>query len=398
MSASATFALLLATAVACGGPDPDQLALQAASPDAVAAASARAQLREMGPAGLDVLLEAYPPAERGRPEVAAALDAVGGQRDNAAARLYWYTDLERAKAASRSTGMPILSLRLLGRLDSDLSCATSRYFRTVLYANETVSGALRERFILHWASVRDVPLITIDFGDGRRIERTITGNSLHYVLGSEGRPLDALPGLYGPRPFLAWLDEMEALNRTGASLEAYHAAKLESVARSWARDLAAARRAPAVQRGRWPEALEAVPVAMTKSAIERPVLEAIAPRTLTDAQWGDIGLLHLDEARLDRGSLALMAAKTPDASAGALAALIERFERTIALDIARNEYLFHGPIHEWYVTGRAGDDLEVLNDRIYAELFLTPREDPWLGLLPAAYAALDHGGVVAPPP
>lgn len=32
---------------------------------------------------------------------------------------------------------------------------------------------------------------------------------------------------------------------------------------------------------------------------------------------------------------------------------------------------------------------------VYAELFLTPKSDPWLGLKPSdAYSALDHDGVV----
>ena len=36
----------------------------------------------------------------------------------------------------------------------------------------------------------------IDFGDGRKMERTLTGNSIHYVLDSEGRLIDALPGVF----------------------------------------------------------------------------------------------------------------------------------------------------------------------------------------------------------
>lgn len=53
---------------------------------------------------------------------------------------------------------------------------------------------LRQSFVLHWESVRPVPKVTIDFGDGRRIERTLTGNSVHVVLDSYGHPVDALPG------------------------------------------------------------------------------------------------------------------------------------------------------------------------------------------------------------
>src|SRR5262249_21999207 len=119
-----------------------------------------------------------------------ALDVVAAQRDDYASGLFWYTDLNQAQAVAREAGEPILSLRLLGTLDSEMSCANSRFFRTTLYANEQVSAYLRDHFILHWKSVRPVPKVTIDMGDGRVIHRTITGNSIHYVLDAAGRPID----------------------------------------------------------------------------------------------------------------------------------------------------------------------------------------------------------------
>lgn len=63
----------------------------------------------------------------------------------------------------------------------------ARFFRTTLYANTEVSAYLRQHYVLHWSSERPVPVATIDFGDGRKVTRTITGNSIHYVLDAEGR-------------------------------------------------------------------------------------------------------------------------------------------------------------------------------------------------------------------
>src|SRR5437762_12125174 len=137
--------------------------------------------------------------------LSAALDAVSQQKDSYLSGLYWYTDFDQAKSAARATGKPILSLRLLGKLSEEYSCANSRFFRTILYSNSEVSKMLRERFILHWQSVRPAPRVTIDFGDGRKLERTLTGNSIHYILDSDGRTVDALPGLYGPKAFLRGL-------------------------------------------------------------------------------------------------------------------------------------------------------------------------------------------------
>ena len=102
------------------------------------------------------------------------LDRVCGVRDCADIRLFWYTDLEAAKAAARAAGKPILSLRLMGRLDEEFSCANSRFFRTVFYKNREINQLLRDHYILHWRSVRPVPRVTIDFGDGSHLERTLS--------------------------------------------------------------------------------------------------------------------------------------------------------------------------------------------------------------------------------
>ena len=171
------------------------------------------QLRAAGPPGMETIMQAGAPGiaalnagktrldDPGCAALRAAIDRVAGQRDAFASGLYWFTDLEAAKAEAAKTGRRILSLRLLGRLDEEYCCANSRFFRTVLYANEVVSRLLRERFVLHWKSVRPAPLLTIDMGDGRRIKRTITGNSIHYMLDARGQVLDALPGIYSPAAF-----------------------------------------------------------------------------------------------------------------------------------------------------------------------------------------------------
>ena len=151
-------------------------------------AAAIAVLRARGQAAVDELLATYDTMADGkaRSALAATIDQVAGQRYATMSRLYWYTDLDAARAEAKATGKPILSLRMLGRLDEDLSCANSRFFRTILYPDPAISKLLRDKFILHWSSERAVPRVTIDFGDGRTIERTVTGNSIHYVLDASG--------------------------------------------------------------------------------------------------------------------------------------------------------------------------------------------------------------------
>ncbi|MBP9087436.1 MAG: hypothetical protein KBG15_15035 [Kofleriaceae bacterium] len=155
--------------------------------------------------------DAAPANSSQRATLERAVDDEAGQRYATISRLFWYTDIDAAKAAAKASGRPILSLRMLGELTNDLSCANSRFFRTALYADPTVSGYLRNNFVLHWSSERPIPTVTIDIGDGRRLVRTTTGNGAHYILDQDGRPIDALPGLYAPTQFIAGLKAAAAV-------------------------------------------------------------------------------------------------------------------------------------------------------------------------------------------
>lgn len=411
------------------------LARQAVSEDQAEAAAAIEELRWLGPAGLKALFQTHADsiaamrvgrgssvssdADGSWRRLTAALDAVSGQRDSYTSGLYWYTDVEQAKDPARLTRKPILSLRLLGRLDEDLSCANSRFFRITLYANEEVSRLLAEKFVLHWKSERPVPRVTIDFGDGRKLERTLTGNSIHYVLDPEGRVVDALPGLYGPRAFVRTLLRAEQAARiSNASpedvreryLRNYHTIRIKEIDAEWSADLialrvgpgATARRvtsSPAPRTGNPPTAERAARVAMTKMvAVERPILRGISfdrkslEDTTDDQVWARIGLLHAQDAELDASTRVLIKRKALEDDPS-LAGRLQNLQRMIAMDSVRNEYTFHRTIYEWLLVNPA-IGLESLNERVYSELFLTPSSDPWLGLFPRdSYTGIDREGI-----
>ncbi len=408
-------------------PTPPDTARRAAGGDAAAIA----ELRAAGPAGVEDLLAlaAAEPELSASPAFQQALDTVCAQRDCAASRLYWYTDLAAAREAAQRTGRPILSLRLLGRLDEELSCANSRFFRAVLYANESVSSVLRDRFVLYWQSERPVPKVTVDFGDGRRLEGTITGNSIHYVLDRQGRLVDALPGLYGPQAFLTALGRAEAEAKRLADLPdpqfgerraQYHRDRLESLQTSLTRDLRELGverpdllAASTLRAARWGggkpiySAVRASRLAMMKSVAEQPLLTAIAldpvqapdPAEITPL---DVASLHRDEAVLDDASRRLLRTKLGAwVGAPGLETSFARFEQLLAEDTVRNEYLLHGTLHTWLAEAELGPGLEDFNRRVYLELFRTPGGDPWLGLAPRElYSVLTPapGSVVEPPP
>src|SRR5262249_53283856 len=77
--------------------------------------------------------------------------------------------------------------------------------------------------------------------------------------------------------------------------------------------------------------------------------------------------------------------------------MVRTFQFSLAEDTLHNEYELRPKLLRWLMNGQAPKDLNALNSKVYAELFLTPDSDPWLGLAPAdVYTALDHGGLFEP--
>jgi hypothetical protein len=390
--------------------------------------------RSLGQAGLEKFLAVNSPNPRQLPpaDLRAALDALCQQRDCHASRLFWYTDLAVAQAKAVETGKPILSLRLLGNLDQELSCANSRFFRVALYANAEVSQYLRDRYVLHWQSVRPVPHVTIDYGDGRKLQRTLTGNSIHYVLDANGQPIDALPGLYGPQAFLEHLKRAEALsqNLIGESsqgrrtaLQLYHRERYVATHIAWRADLAKVgiTERPFVDRplpfsgpsrSRAPAAIDAGRLAMTKSVVEMPLLSASMAggtngdddddlerfdQVITPQVWRQIADLHQGQALLDLNSKALMLSKNSGQwrqDNAQFEATVNNFETSMALDTVRNQYLLHVQLHRWFMEETNTQTVDALNTKVYTDLFLTPNSDPWLGLRSEnSYSAIDNDGL-----
>ena len=251
-----------------------------------------------------------------------ALDGICNQKDAHTTLLYWFTDLPAASAEAQRTQRPILSLRLLGRLDEELSCANSRFFRKLLYPEARINRVLRERFVLHWESVRPVPRVTIDFGNGKKLERTLTGNSAHVVLDMYGRPVDALPGLFSADVFLELLVRAAAFGTADRGrLARMHADALEPMPPP-----------PVPPSARVSRSLEASMLAMTKHMVEGPTLRGVTPP----------------------GS-------------------------TVDADTNTNRAL-HDRVHEAFARRSVGPNIQSFVEWIYRELFLMPPEDPALGL------------------
>jgi hypothetical protein len=406
-----------------------------------------------GPQHLDALLARYDrlPDGPARDQLATEVDAAAHQKYATVSRLHWYTEFEAAKAAAGELRRPILHLRMLGRLDEDLSCANSRLFRATLYANQDVSRFLREHFILYWSSERPVPRVTIDYGNGRRLERTTAGNSAHYVLDEAGHVLDVLPGLYAPVAFRRELEHSLALAarvRGTSDIERarliadYHRAHAIAAQHAWnelagtpwivgitqlltesrvERSIAAAQRATVskamielndlrvIAKGLAPAALSEADIQMWASAGQRLYglgdLQKAEPRQISLERVGrPTPMLSQPDQRprvLDDASRALVIRlhNSVPAELRATGILLDttiaRLEQTIVADTAINQLRLRPQIDAEFVRRGGRVDFAALNAWIYAEVFHTPREDAWLGLLPRdVFTGLPGDGVV----
>lgn len=403
----------------------------APTPEAPAAAP-----QPPGPAKLAVLLARYDqmPAGPARDAFAREIDTFAGQRYATVSRLYWYRDLAEAKAVAAAQHRPILHLRMLGRLDEDLSCANSRFFRTILYANAETAAYLRDHFVLAWSSERPVPRVTIDFGDGRKLVRTTTGNSAHYVMDARGNVLDVLPGLYAPAVFRAELTKSFALawkvrGLEGAALVDAVVAHHQAEARRAAEQLGAIANTPYIVRaGRLLDGTEigATAVARAQRAtfakmateavdLRRIGIDAGAIDPADVSQWATIGqqLWNIGLAAPEDGRLRRADVPPPqllDAQSIALidrvragnpqpmerARLLARLEQHVLADTALDELRIRPQIRRELVRLRSLD-FATLNDAVYARVFHTPKDDAWLGLLDGTdFTGLPADGVVRP--
>ncbi len=350
--------------------------------------------------------------------------------------------------------------------------------RTVLYANQELAGYLRGNYILHWSSERPVPRITIDFGDGRTIERTITGNSAHYVLDAQGRVVDVLTGLSAPATFRSRLEEVRELAVGAAKLERHqvnemmqewHRSKVgaeivDRVAELAKDTLALRERLPSMADSAsgyrvtfaesskldrtstaviWrdmpknPDIPQPNPIEMDQSAAidvtalrtwvwqpERQIYSALGTSseayratmfstskafsgqaamlssfraspelatrarrelrpTAVDATRISMGkmvverpmLTQLSGARMQADQLAI----ATDRGTTALQDRIAAVQRNLAGDVAVGELVMRPVIHHW-LAENPDISFEELNRRVFADLFLTPADDPWLGM------------------
>jgi hypothetical protein len=134
-----------------------------------------------------------------------------------------------------------------------------------LFSQDAVADFINANFEPAWETVRPVPVVRIDFGNGTVLTRTLHGNILTSVCAPDGNLLDALPGIYTEAAYLDRLDQFRLLARyVGSQPPDQRAARVRDYHQ---------RQAEALGKNEPPErfVLKKRIAPMTKAAIERPV-------------------------------------------------------------------------------------------------------------------------------
>jgi hypothetical protein len=272
-----------------------------------------------------------------------------------------------------------------------------------LLSDPQVTRFLSESVVPCWEMVRPVPKVTIDFGQGRVLERTLGGNTILALLLPDGRIVDALAGVYTPKAFLAEANETLAYlakqpNPGDADLAAWHREQV---------DVAVV----AAQR----------PITLSKAVVESPLLQALGlqpearprptsresrrgPTTpagqISGPQRAASGLddsLHL---RSPKAALAALSARIEDvskrpASVGALRRTgvlrtdaskpspEEIGRAAVEADSKINVTLVRPATHLLFSTWQKLPAYAIAKDAVFRQLLHVDVDDPYLGLAAA---------------
>jgi hypothetical protein len=219
-----------------------------------------------------------------------------------------------------------------------------------LFSNERVADFVNQHFEPAWESVRPVPLVRIDFGNGHVVTRTLHGNILTSVCTPDGLLLDALPGIYTTDGYLKALEQLRLL-------------------------AGAARTRPAERRDEWARAYHRGEAKRLQEQEVRARIEAITARTMMYYTKGAIEQPVKAVVRQPHDNTAVPPNGPPAARASED---VSRWEE-LAEDTRLNETTRRRQIHA--LLARVGLVRPVAVTRpIYKDVLHADLDDPYLGL------------------
>lgn len=254
----------------------------------------------------------------------------------------------------------------------------------MLFSNKAVANVINENFVAGWENVRNVPKVTIDFGDGRTLKRTLNGNIATYLCTPDGRVFDIIPGLYDAPTYMARLEE---------GLRFYRAA----------RDLPDLKRAVvAYHRARasgQPSLREVeIRAAFSKGIVEQPIKRALNRWVATDRSIEPIAKIEkqpemrfaISKSRVEapvKKALKMDTGKLRVESPVKESMKIDRTpskpakEDTLKKDTRNNETIRMAGVRALMIEKPLATPGS-LTRRVYKEILHTDLDDPYLGLAP----------------
>jgi hypothetical protein len=250
----------------------------------------------------------------------------------------------------------------------------------VLLSDPEVSRFLAEAVVPCWESVRPVPQVTIDFGNGQVLRRTLAGNTVLYLCLPDGRVVDAFPGVYTP------LDFLPAARRAVEFIQASGAAPTDSALLAWHK-AQLAQAAVSEQRR----------ITLSKRLVESPLLFALSgnagrsPLNLGEPWDARIEETDLNaaftrlSARLEDVSKAAASASEVRAEAGGQSAepppsAEELGRRAVVEDSRTNVQVVRPAVHLYLAARERTPSPRECRDVLYKQVLHVPLDDPYLGL------------------
>ena len=269
----------------------------------------------------------------------------------------------------------------------------------MLFSRDNVADFVNKNYEATWESVRPVPMVKIDFGNGTVITRTLHGNIASYVCNADGNVLDVIPGIYAPDVYVQRLNELRLLagwvkalspEKGEEFMKNYHVAQAEGKAAPVAR--------PRLDVGKT-VAIEAPVVAMVNvrnGAVPVPPNGPRVPPNGVPAAAVVAALRDKGKGKIERPVEALIAARAALVRAQQPAPVVNDSGLTAPEDLASwnllredtqgNETVRRKQIHA--LLAKSGKvKPATITKPVYKDVLHADLDDPYLGLGPTLFGS-----------
>jgi hypothetical protein len=262
----------------------------------------------------------------------------------------------------------------------------------VLLSDTQVIDFVNDNFVACWQMVRPVPQVTIEFGNGKTLRRTLGGNTVIEICLPDGPVIDSFPGLYVPEDFL--IEASQTLQFVRMLAPGMTDTAIAASVIDWHKARGAAQ----------PPAR--ISLSIGKSVVESPLLRAlrVAPTKPleTDLLATELGRIPvtLDAAEAPGAALTRLSRQLEDVSKqpATVDQLRQRFlflpearrptpeqlgEMALRVDSRTNVVWTRAAVHQLFATYNGLPRGRECRDAVFKELLHVPVDDPYLGLADA---------------